>query len=64
MRTAGIIVVIIGVPLGLFGIWGYYMPSGRRHFDEMAGIIPFFSMFLAAFFVVAGAAILFWKRAG
>ena len=27
-----------------FGVWGLYTDSGRRMFDEMDGLYPFFSL--------------------
>jgi hypothetical protein len=35
--------VAIGVALLVFGWWGIYTPAGRRAYDEMAGMIPFFA---------------------
>ena len=31
---------LVAAGFGAFGYWGVYTPSGRKRYDEMAGIIP------------------------
>jgi hypothetical protein len=45
-----------------FGWWGVYTVSGRRQFDEMAGILPLASLALGGLLIVIGLALLFWRR--
>ena len=33
--------------LGSFGYWGMFTQSGNHHHEEMAGIVPFFSLVIA-----------------
>jgi len=39
------ILSILGAGLTAFGAWGRFSQAGARKFDEMAGIIPFFSYY-------------------
>lgn len=39
------IVGIFGLALVLFGGWGRWTEAGRRKYDEMAGMIPFFAYY-------------------
>jgi hypothetical protein len=32
--------VLLAIGLGCFGYWGAYTATGRKQYDEMAGIIP------------------------
>lgn len=58
MRTATVILFLLALGCGIFGYWGLHTPSGRRAFDEMAGIIPqvaaWSSLVLAAAALVTG----------
>jgi hypothetical protein len=41
MKTFALVLELISLAGMIFGWWGVETVSGRRHFDEMAGIIPF-----------------------
>ncbi|MEM5492355.1 hypothetical protein [Hoeflea sp. AS16] len=41
MKLFAILLVLVSLAGMIFGWWGVETVSGRRHFDEMAGIIPF-----------------------
>ena len=41
---------IIAIVLAGFGYWGEYTISGHEHFEEMAGMIPFFSILISVVF--------------
>jgi uncharacterized membrane protein len=41
MKLFAIVLGMLSVAGMIFGWWGVETVSGRRHFDEMAGIIPF-----------------------
>ena len=41
MNKLATILFVLGVLSALFGYWGMSTEAGRRHFDEMAGMIPF-----------------------
>lgn len=34
---------LIGLSAALFGAWGQHTDAGRTRYDEMAGMIPYFS---------------------
>jgi hypothetical protein len=54
--------LVIGVLAFAFGWWGYYTVSGRRQFDEMAGIIPLAALALGGLLFVIGLALFLWRR--
>lgn len=54
--------LILGAIALAFGWWGVYTVSGRRQFDEMAGILPLAAFALGGLLVVVGLALLFWRR--
>ena len=43
MKMVAIVLALVAVAGMAFGWWGLETVSGRRHFDEMAGMIPFFA---------------------
>ena len=64
MRFAGI-AVLLGFAAGGFGYWGTFTSNGRRSFDEMAGIIPFFSLIAGIAAAIIGLLVMVylrWKR--
>ena len=58
MRVAGIILVLIALALGGFAYWGISTDSGRRRYDEMAGMIPFFAGIAGGGILLIGIALL------
>ena len=54
--------LILGAVALVFGWWGVYTVSGRRQFDEMAGILPLAALALGGLLLVIGLALLFWRR--
>ena len=54
--------LILGVIAVAFGWWGTYTATGRRQFDEMAGILPLAALGLGGLMTVIGLALLFWRR--
>jgi len=45
MKYAAVITTVVAAAALLFGAWGRFSAAGRREFDEMAGILPFFSWY-------------------
>ena len=43
MKLFAIVLALVAGAGMVFGWWGLETVSGRRHFDEMAGIIPLFA---------------------
>jgi len=43
MKLFAIVLALVAVAGLAFGWWGLETVSGRRHFDEMAGMIPLFA---------------------
>ena len=62
MKTVGIVMIGCALLLGAFAWWGIYTDSGRRRFDEMAGMIPFFAGILAGIVFIAGGVLFFLGR--
>jgi hypothetical protein len=49
--------------LVMFGAWGLMTDAGQRQFPEMAGMVPYFALALAAvLLVLTGIANLIWRR--
>jgi len=44
-----------------FYYWGLHTPAGRRAYDEMAGMIPFFAGVAGGVLLVAAAGIWLWR---
>ncbi|MEP3600975.1 MAG: hypothetical protein ABJN26_13725 [Stappiaceae bacterium] len=66
MKIAIKLLILLAIPCLALAGWGIYTPTGRTHYDEMAGIIPFMSG-VAGLFLVGAAAILLlltWFRQG
>jgi hypothetical protein len=51
MKTASLLFFLLSILLFAFGYWGYFTFSGRTRFDEMSGMIPFFSLVGSGFCV-------------
>lgn len=60
MRNIVLILFVLFLACEAFAYWGLKTASGRRAFDEMAGIIPLAVGVLGALFVVAAAFVL-WR---
>lgn len=43
MKLFAIVLALVAVAGMVFGWWGLETVSGRRNFDEMAGMIPLFA---------------------
>ncbi len=43
MKLFAIVLALVALAGMAFGWWGLETVSGRRQFDEMAGMIPFFA---------------------
>jgi hypothetical protein len=52
------ILFLVSVICGVFGYWGAFTPDGRRIFDEMSGMIPYFLGFGLSFLCCITALIL------
>ena len=57
MLKAMLVLLVIGTVLLLFGAWGRFSDAGQKRYDEMAGMIPYFSYY-AGMLVLCIAAIL------
>lgn len=47
-----LISLIVGIGLFVFGSWGRFSKAGMRKYDEMAGMIPWFSFYVGIVVVV------------
>tara|TARA_R110002020_G_scaffold48855_6_gene139548 strand:+ start:19429 stop:19620 length:192 start_codon:yes stop_codon:yes gene_type:complete len=59
MKLFAIVLALLSLAGMIFGWWGLETVAGRRHFDEMAGIIPLFAG-IASFILLPVAAILYY----
>lgn len=62
MKLFAIVLALLAVSGMVFGWWGLETASGRRHFDEMAGMIPLF-VGVGSLVVLLVAAILYYLAA-
>jgi len=54
MVRFSIVILIASLGLGAFSIWGLFAAGGRRNFDEMDGMYPFFAGCAAILLAVIG----------
>lgn len=54
IHRVGIVFLVVSLALCGLGLWGFLTDSGRRQFDEMAGIIPLVALVLGLFLALAG----------
>lgn len=47
--------------LGAFCWWGLFTESGSRHFDEMAGLIPFYAGIAGALALLLSLLLILWR---
>lgn len=57
-----IILSISGLSLTAFGWWGTKTKEGQQKFDEMAGMIPYFSYYLGIAFLVISLGIFIYLK--
>lgn len=55
MKRAAGWLLILSLACAAFAWWGMFTASGASHFDEMAGMIPFFAGVAAVVLLVAAA---------
>ena len=58
MLLTAIILSVLGIAALCFGAWGRFTESGRSNYDEMAGMIPFFSYYAGIILLLV--ATVFW----
>ena len=63
MHKATILLLVLALACESFAYWGLSTVSGRRAFDEMAGMIPLASGLLGVLFAL-GSAFTFWRSRG
>ena len=54
IHRLGIVFLVVSLTPCGFGLWGVLTDSGRRQFDEMAGIIPLAALVLGSLLALAG----------
>jgi len=62
IKTASLIALLLSLSLAAFGIWGLATESGMHAFDEMAGIIPAYSLFASPVILVLSLIGLYFSR--
>ncbi len=55
MPIATLVIFLVGLSAALFGAWGRYTEAGRTHYDEMAGMIPYFAWWAGIILIVVAA---------
>ena len=56
MKLTAAALCVAALALGAFGWWGCRTTAGRRHVDEMAGMIPMAALLAAGVLLLAGLA--------
>jgi uncharacterized membrane protein len=51
MKSIAHLLIAFAAVLGTFGYWGVFTRSGRKEYDEMAGMIPGFALLIATIFI-------------
>jgi len=62
MKPIAIGVTVLSLAGMVFAWWGLETVSGRRHFDEMAGMIPFFAGIGSLILLVVAAVLYYFSR--
>ncbi|MCY0095046.1 hypothetical protein [Hoeflea ulvae] len=62
MKTFAIILALVSIAGLMFGWWGIETVAGRRHFDEMAGMIPFFAGIASVALLLVAAVLYYFAR--
>lgn len=62
MKRTPTLLAALGLALVLFAWWGIETAAGRRRFDEMAGIIPFWAGIAGALLLAAALGAWLWRR--
>ena len=62
MRIIALVLLVLAIACETFAYWGMSTASGRRAFDEMAGMVPLAAAVAGALFVVV-AAVVWWRAA-
>jgi TRAP-type C4-dicarboxylate transport system permease small subunit len=62
MSRVVLVLALAGSAMLAFGSWGLFTEQGRRHYDEMAGIIPVAAVAAGALLSVAAALIAILTR--
>ncbi|WP_420409432.1 hypothetical protein [Hoeflea sp.] len=60
MKLLAIVLAVAAVAGMLFGWWGLETVSGRRRFDEMAGMIPLFVGYGSVVLLLVAALFYWW----
>ena len=62
MRALTIVFAVASLACEAFGYWGLFTEGGAKHFDEMAGMVPFAAMVLGVMFALG--ALIAWYLNG
>jgi hypothetical protein len=62
LNIGSTILVLLAAMLGAFCWWGLFTEGGSRHFDEMAGLIPFYAGIAGALSLVLSMLLMLWRR--
>jgi len=62
LGVAALALALLATLLGGFCWWGLWTEGGRRHFDEMAGLVPFYGGVAGAVALVLSAVLIIWRH--
>lgn len=54
LKIISITAIVFSFLLAGFGVWGLFTETGNRAYDEMAGIIPTYSLFISPLILFLG----------
>jgi TRAP-type C4-dicarboxylate transport system permease small subunit len=62
MKALIFVLVLLGSSGVIFGAWGVYTSQGRAKFDEMDGIIPYFSGIVGGVLIIIAVVLIVFRR--
>jgi hypothetical protein len=62
LNMASTVLALLSAMLGAFCWWGLFTEAGSRHFDEMAGLVPFYAGIAGALSLVLSMLLMLWRR--
>ena len=61
LTIAAATLALLASMLGAFCWWGLFTESGSRHFDEMAGLVPFYAGIAGALALLISLLLILWR---
>lgn len=62
LKKIAYILIVLALPLVVWGYYGLFTKAGNKQYDEMDGMWPFFGLVGAAVLVFISIILLIWQR--